>query len=81
MRRALLVLALPVCLLLGSGCADGEGDADRAAVPADSITKRQRDSAIGASGLPGAKGITRALEASDAANAHTAAIDSAAGGS
>ena len=46
---------------------------------ADSLTRRQRDSAIGASNLPGAKGVQGALRASDSIAAHTAAIDSIGG--
>ncbi|MCR4341649.1 MAG: hypothetical protein NUW01_17375 [Gemmatimonadaceae bacterium] len=42
------------------------------------LTKRQADSAIGASGLPGAQGITRAMNAADSAAARNARLDSAA---
>ncbi len=49
----------------------------KAAVNRDTLTKRQADSIIGASGLPGAKVIPRAQGAADAAAAHNAAIDSA----
>ena len=43
----------------------------------DTLTQRQADSIIGASGLPGAKVIPRAQSAADAEAAHNAAIDSA----
>lgn len=49
----------------------------KAAVNRDTLTKRQADSAIGASGLPGAKAIGKAQSAADAEAAHNAAIDSA----
>ncbi len=43
----------------------------------DTMTRRQKDSAIGQSGLPGAQGINKALRAADSTNAQTARIDSA----
>jgi hypothetical protein len=39
-------------------------------------TERERDSVIGQSALPGARGVQRALGASDSARARSAAIDS-----
>jgi hypothetical protein len=42
------------------------------------LTKRQSDSAIGASGIPGARGITGAMNAADSAAARNARLDSAA---
>lgn len=42
------------------------------------LTKRQADSAIGASGLPGAQGVTRAMNAADSVAARNARMDSAA---
>ncbi|HEY7635763.1 MAG TPA: hypothetical protein VH763_09475 [Gemmatimonadales bacterium] len=39
-------------------------------------TERQRDSVIGASRLPGAQGVGRALRASDSANSRRALEDS-----
>lgn len=71
MRPALALLA---CLGLLPGCSDGGPDS--AGVPADSVTQRQRDSAVGASGLPGARGVTGAMDAADAAAARAAAHDS-----
>ncbi len=69
MVRALLLLGL-----VASGCAS---QPKKAAVNRDTLTKRQADSIIGASGLPGAKGILKAQGAADAESAHAAAIDSA----
>jgi hypothetical protein len=40
------------------------------------MTQRQRDSAIGASGLPGASGIRRAQQLSDSIRAQNARLDS-----
>lgn len=75
MRTILIpVLALAVV----AGCSGEQSSADD--VPADTITQRQRDSAIGASKLPGAQGVRGALEASDAASSRAATIDSLSGG-
>ncbi len=40
------------------------------------VTQRQRDSAVAASGLPGAQGVGRAIRAADGAEARNAALDS-----
>jgi hypothetical protein len=42
----------------------------------DTLTRRQRDSVLGASRLPGARGIRGALEAQDTAAAQNARADS-----
>lgn len=68
MRRASLVLAV----VLWSACAGGSGQANRP----DTLTRRQRDSAIGASNLPGAQGVRGALRAQDSAAARNARLDS-----
>jgi hypothetical protein len=51
---------------------------DETAESGTGLTKRQTDSAIGASGLPGAQGITRAMNAADSAAARNARMDSVA---
>jgi hypothetical protein len=51
---------------------------DHAERRAPAATERQRDSAIGASQLPGAEGVRRALRASDSAASRRAREDSAA---
>lgn len=66
--RAILLAA--VTLLLACGVSD----ADRNAV--DTLTQRQRDSVVGASGLPGARGVQRALEVADSASARNRRLDS-----
>ena len=63
---ALLVGALLV------GCGD-EGNPSASA--ADTLTRRERDSVIGASRLPGAPVVRRALQVSDTAAARAARID------
>lgn len=42
----------------------------------DTLTRRQKDSAIGASAIPGAQGVRGAMKAADTAAAQNAAIDS-----
>lgn len=59
-------------LLIIAACA--RDDAHTGA--SDSPTRRQVDSAIGTSGLPGAGGVTNALEAADSAAARKAQLDS-----
>jgi hypothetical protein len=66
-----LKLLLP--LLLASACS--ASDENEAAAP-DTLTRAQRDSVIGASSLPGAGGVQRAIDARDTANARNAAMDS-----
>jgi hypothetical protein len=42
----------------------------------DTLTRRQKDSAIGASAIPGAQGVRGAMRAADTAAAQNAVIDS-----
>lgn len=65
MLRACL---LAIAFAAGCGTADAPGR--------DTLTQRQRDSLVGASKLPGASGVTRALGASDSASARNARLDS-----
>jgi hypothetical protein len=65
-----LVFLVTGGILIVSACAGGR---ERNHPPA---TERQRDSAIGASRLPGAQGIGRALQASDSATSRRALEDS-----
>jgi len=74
--KACVVLALVV----GAACSPGgKGGGGAAADSArrDSLTRRERDSIIARSRLPGAKAVGKAITAEDAAAAHNAAIDSA----
>ena len=58
----------------------GCGGADReAAAPADTLTQRQRDSIVGASSLPGAGGVRRAIDVADSAAARQSVIDTIGG--
>ena len=64
--------ALMLCVLLAAcGRAQPSG---RAA--GDTLTRRERDSVLGASRLPGASGIRGALRAQDSAAAQNARADS-----
>jgi hypothetical protein len=65
------VIVLAVVLSLAA-CSGGEGGESTA----DTLTRRQRDSIIGESGLPGAQGVRGALQASDSAAARRAREDS-----
>ncbi len=46
------------------------------AAAGDTLTRRQRDSVIGASKLPGSQGVRGALQAQDSAAARQARVDS-----
>ncbi|HEY7612196.1 MAG TPA: hypothetical protein VH764_04330 [Gemmatimonadales bacterium] len=69
MRRGL------ICLLALGALAGCKRDAPE---PHAARTERQRDSVIGASQLPGARGVAGALKASDSAAARRAREDAAA---
>ncbi len=65
---------LSVLLLSGSLLACGGGDKD-AAPQQEALTRRQKDSVIANSKLPGAKAVQGALNAADAAAARQQAAD------
>ena len=69
MRRLLVVLALAA--LPAMGCGKKE---EAPAKP--QMTERQRDSVIGASKLPGARGVQNALRAQDSIQARNNRLDS-----
>lgn len=73
MKRAAKLFALGL-MVLAAGCSGGADE--REAAPADTLTRAQRDSIIGASKLPGARSVQRALDTRDSANARNAAMDS-----
>lgn len=66
-------LLLVITCLAFAGCAGTDAESE---APADTLTQHQRDSAIGASGLPGASAVNRALDASRAAEDRAARMDS-----
>lgn len=59
-------------LILGLGCDRQRDEPQRQ----ESLTQRQRDSLLGASALPGARGVQKALEVADSAAARRAREDS-----
>ncbi|UCF41307.1 MAG: hypothetical protein JSW43_02945 [Gemmatimonadota bacterium] len=65
----IIVLAVVASL---AACSGGEGGQSTA----DTLTRRERDSIIGESNLPGAGGVRGALKASDSATARRALEDS-----
>ena len=69
MRRLLVVCSLVALPAIGCGKKE-----EAPAKP--QMTQRQRDSAIGASKLPGAQGVQRALRASDSIQARNNRLDS-----
>ena len=68
--RSLLV----ALVLLGTGC--GRGTASAAG---DTLTTRERHERIGTMPVPGARGVTRALEVQDSGAARARTVDSVAG--
>ena len=72
--RSLRSLPFAVLIILAAACSGGDAADD--AAPADTLTRAQRDSVIGASSLPGAGGVRGALEVADSAAARQQRIDS-----
>ncbi len=66
-----LTILAGVLLLIACG-----GGSDGGNTAADTLTRRQRDSAIGELRLPGAQGIRGALRAADSIAARNARLDS-----
>lgn len=67
-RVAALLLAV-----VAAAC--GRGPAPDSAAARDTLTRRERDSIIGASRLPGAAGVRQAIRAGDSAAARNARLD------
>jgi uncharacterized protein YcfL len=70
MRRYLIIA--PVLGLMLAGCSSDTGGNRR-----DTMTQRQKDSVLAQTGLPGAQGVGKALNAADSAKARQARMDSA----
>jgi hypothetical protein len=75
MSKRSLVFVLPLVAALFA-CSGSESRAAAEKRRAE-MSQRERDSILAQSGLPGAKGVGRALQASDSARARQAQIDSA----
>ena len=65
MRSAVIIGAVAL-----TACSSDSGGNRR-----DTMTQRQKDSVLGQSGLPGAQGVTKALNAADSVKARQAATD------
>lgn len=70
MTRPLLVAAAVLGLW---ACGQGAGEGQSAA--ADTLSRRQKDSIIAEMPIPGARGVGRAIDAADRANARAEAHD------
>jgi len=68
-RKTAFTLAAVVVGL--SACAKDEGDVKR------DLTRREKDSILGASQIPGARAVKKTLSAADSAAARQARLDSA----
>lgn len=73
-HSATRLTAAALLLVLALGCAGGD---NQQAAAGDPLSRRERDSIIGASRLPGAPAVRRALQVSDTAAARAGRIDSA----
>jgi hypothetical protein len=70
--KSLLCVCLSVLVTVSVvGCGESEPD-ERAA-----LTQREKDSILGASQIPGARGVKRAMTSADSASARQARLDSA----
>lgn len=72
----LRMMVMVVWFMVGAACAGGAGDGSAVE---DSLTRRERDSLIGGSRLPGAGGVRGAMRAADSAAARAARADSISG--
>jgi hypothetical protein len=71
MAPRILLAAIPLAIVLLS-CSDSKKGNDR-----DTMTKRQRDSVFGQSGIPNASAVTKAQVAADSIAAQRKRLDSA----
>ena len=70
MKNRLVVFAAAVALVAGCSSQKPVGN------NRDTMTKRQRDSVLGQSGLHGAQGISKAIRAADSVKSQTSELDS-----
>ena len=75
-RVFVTALLIAVATGLAFACSSGEGGSD---VPGDTLTHRERDSLIGESRLPGARGVRGATRIADSAAARMQRLDSISG--
>lgn len=79
MRLLIASSLLVIATACGGGAADA-GAAKGGAGPAtatshDTLTRRQKDSVLAASKIPGAAGVRAAMKAADSTSAHINALD------
>ncbi|MFI5236061.1 MAG: hypothetical protein ACHQXA_10140 [Gemmatimonadales bacterium] len=74
MRHAILG-ALLLATACGGTAATGKTAADSAKKKADTMTTRQKDSALSTTTIPGAHAIGAAMHAADSTSAHITALD------
>jgi len=74
--RLLHMMVAVVWFTVGTACGGG---AEEGAAAQDTLTRRERDSLIGQSRLPGAQGVRGAMRAADSAAARAARADSISG--
>jgi hypothetical protein len=71
--KLVLVVAATVIIFRTQDCGSFMSS-DTTAV--DTLTRRQKDSLVAEMPIPGSRGVRRAIDATDAANARTQAFDS-----
>ncbi len=79
MPRKLLPAVVAGLTVLLVGCS-GSGDSGDDTNPADTLTRRQKNEIISTLPVPGARGVGKALEVSDALKVRADRHDSLAGG-
>jgi hypothetical protein len=72
-RHALRSAGLALVL---AGALAACGQKTQQAQARDTLTERQKDSVLGASKIPGARGVQKAMQAADSASASVKALDS-----
>jgi hypothetical protein len=70
--RVSLTFALAASIMSGAAC--GKSSSDQ---PRRELTQREKDSILGASQIPGAKAVNRAMISADSATARQTRLDSA----
>jgi hypothetical protein len=70
--KAHLPVATLIVVLVLAACARDDGDVNKR-----QLTQREKDSILGASQIPGAKAVSRAMTSADSATARALRLDSA----
>jgi hypothetical protein len=75
-KVARLLLVVPPVVLLGLASCSSQGSGGASDSPADTLTRRQKDSLVSTMPVPGAGAVGKAMEAADSAAARAARHDS-----